>query len=190
MAEDPQTGPVPPQGRPEIGARLAMAFLATIRMILIFPAIAMVLGAGLMILSVCFFEEKALVSLIRILGTLAFAEVMIGTMVGARYLRDGIASRYASPASKAVNPVASCGDEVVLMIEVLLTACGLALLVWIPAEISRMRNMGFMWPCCWAILGGSAMWARHMVLKWIRHRSVSPDTDPCSTPGTPPSGAP
>ena len=190
MAEDPQPGPVSLQRRQAIGARLAMGFLGAVRMILIFPAIAMVLGAALMIFSVCFFEEEALVSLIRILGSLAIAEAMIATLVGARYLRDGIGSRYASSASQAIDPVASCRDEVVLMIEVLLAACGLALLVWIPAEISRMRDMGFMWPLCWAILGASALWARHVVLKWIRHRSLIPDTDPCSTLGTPPSDEP
>jgi hypothetical protein len=190
MAEDPQPGPVSLQRRPAIGERLAVVFLGVLRMVLIFPAIAMVLGAALMIFSVCFYEEEALISLIRILGTLAFAEVMMATAAGARYLSDGILCRCESPASRASDPLAAFNHEVVLMIEIVLTASGLALLVWIPAEISRMRDLGILWPLSWAIIGGAALRARHMVLKSIRQRTFTPDTDPCSTLGTPPSGEP
>jgi hypothetical protein len=190
MAEDLQTGPVPPQRRPAIGARLAMGFLAVVRVFLFFPAIAMVLAAAVMILAVCFFEEDVSISLIRILGTIAFAEVMIGAAVGAKYLRDEILSRYAKSAAELLDPVSTCGHEVVLMIEIVLTACGLALLLWIPAEISRMRDIGIVWPLTWAVIGGSALFARHLLVKWLDRRSLIADTYPCSTPGTPPSGEP
>jgi hypothetical protein len=190
MAEDPRPGPAPPQGRPAIGARLAMGFLAVVRMALIFPAIASLIAVVIMIFTVCFFEEEVWISVGRILFTLGFAELMIATAAGAKYLRDGILCRYESPTSRASDPLAACSHEAVLMIEVVLTVSGLALLLWIPAEISRMRNMGVLWPLSWAIIGGAAFWARHIVLKWIGHRSPIPDTDPCSTPGTPPSGEP
>ena len=190
MAENPQPGPVPPQGRPATGERLAMGFLAVVRMFLFFPAIAMVLAAAVMILAVCFFEEEVSISLIRILGTIAIAEVMIGAAVGAKYLRDEILSRYANSAADWLDPVATCGHEVVLMIEIVLTACGLALILWIPAEISRMRDMGLVWPLTWAVIGGSALWARHLLVTWLERRSLIPGTGPCSTPGTPPSGEP
>jgi hypothetical protein len=190
MAEDPQTGPVPPQGRPAIGARLAMLFLAGVRFALIFPAIASLIAVAIMIFTVCFFEEEVWFSVGRILFTLAFAEVMIATAAGAKYLRDGIICRYESPSFRGCDPLAACSQEAVMMIEIVVTVSGLALLLWIPAEISRMRNMGVLWPLSWAIIGGAAIWSRHMVLRWIRHRSVSPDTDPCSMPGTPPSGEP
>lgn len=190
MAEDPQTGPVPPQGRPVIGARLAMMFLAGWRTFLVFSSVPLLVAVAIMVFTVCFVEEDVRISILRILGTLAVAETMIGVSVGAEYLRDCIRARYEQPGEGGRDALASSGREVVLMLEIVMLACGLGLLLWIPAEISRMKNMGIIWPLCWAILGGMALWARLVVLKWLKRRAFIPDRDPCSMPGTPPSGEP
>lgn len=190
MAEDPQTGPAPPLGRPAIGVRLTMGFLGVVRAILAFCAVPLFIAVPIMILTVCFLEEDVWTSIIRILVTLALAELMFGASVGAEYLWDCLRSSCEQSGEGGRDALASSGREVVLMFEIVLLACGLALLLWIPAEIGRLRNLGVVWPVCWLILGWAALWARLSVLKWLNRRTLIPDTNPCSTLGTPPSGEP
>ena len=190
MAEDPHPGPVSSKRRPAIGARLAMGFLAAVRTLLFLPAVALLLAALVVMLTVCFVDEPVWPLMLWILLTLGAAEVLIATAVGARWLEDVFRARYVGPGGNRPDPMESAGRLVVMMIEIVLLLAGFALLLWIPAEISRARTMGAAWPGLWLLMGLLAWWARGEVNKWLARRAVSRDTDPCSTLGTPPSGGP
>lgn len=190
MAEDPQPGPVPPQRRPAIGARLAMAFLGVMRTFLLFPAMFLAIcGVGLLC-TVCFVEGPVLQFIAMQAAVLAAAELVLATAVGAKWIEDQIRLRLDPAADGVSDPTDSAGHLVVLMIEVVLLFSGAALVLWIPAEISRGDNLGPAWPAFWATTGAVAWWTRRKVLEWFRHRAATLDTNPYSTPGTPPSGAP
>ena len=190
MAEDPQTGPVPPEGRPAIGARLAMGFLAVVRTFLVFPAMLLaVWGVGLLF-AVCFVEAPVFQFLVMQVGVLAATELVFATAVGAKWIEDQIRLRSNPAADGMPDPTDSAGHLVVLMIEVLLLFSGAALLLWIPAELGREQNLGPAWPAFWITTGALAWWGRRQLLEWFRRRAITPDTGPCSTPETPPSGEP
>lgn len=190
MAEDPQPGPGPPERRPAIGARLAMLFLGVIRTFLLFPAMFLALwGVGLLF-TVCFVEAPVFQFIVMQVGVLAAAELVFAMAVGAKWIGDQMRLRLDPAADGMPDPTDSAGHLVVLMIEVVLLFSGAALLLWIPAELSREDNLGPAWPAFWATAGALAWWARRQVLDCFRRRAVTPDTSPCSTPGTPPSGEP
>ncbi len=167
-----------------------MGFLAGVRALLFLPAVALVLAALVVMLTVCFVEEPVWPLMLWILLTLGAAEVLIAMAVGARWLEDVFRARHVDPGRNRPDPMESAGHLVVMMIEIVLLLSGFALLLWIPAEISRARSMGAAWPGLWLLMGGLAWWARREVNKWLARRAVSPDTDPCSTLGTPPSSEP
>ena len=190
MAEDPRPGPAPPQGRPAIGARLAMLFLAVVGTLFVLIAAVLLLAALVVMLTVCFVDEPVWPLMLWILLTLGAAEVLIATAVGARWLEDVFRARYVGPGGNRPDPMESAGHLVVMMIEIVLLLSGFALLLWIPAEISRGRSMGAAWPGLWLLMGGLAWWSRGEVNKWLARRAVSRDSGPCSTPETPPSDGP
>jgi hypothetical protein len=190
MAEDPQPGPVSLQRRPAIGERLAMGFLGTLRTLLFFPAVGLFLAALVVMLTVCFVEEPLWPSILWFFITLGAAELLIAMAAGAKWIEDVIRARRDDPDGKMADPLETAGQLVVMMIEIVLVLSGFALLLWIPAEISRERDLGVAWPALWLLVGGLAWWARREVTKRLERRAVSPDTDPCSTPEIPPSGEP
>ncbi len=190
MAEDPQPGPVPPERRPAIGARLAMTFLGVMRTFLIIPAMLLALFGGGMLFAVCFVEDPVVELIALQVVALAAAELVFATAVGAKWIEDQIRLRSDPAAAGMPDPTDSAGHLVVLMIEVVLLFSGASLLIWIPAEITREDNLGPAWPAFWATTGALAWWARRQVLEWFRRRAVILDTDHCSTPGIPPSGEP
>lgn len=190
MAADPQPGFVPSQGRQAIGVRLTLGFLAVVRTLLFLPAVALFLAALVVILTVCFVEEPVWPSMLWFFLTLGAAELLIALAVGTKWIEDVIRARREDFDRRGPDPVESAGYLVVVMIEIVLVLSGFALLLWIPAEISRVRSMGLAWPGLWMLLGGLAWWARRELAKCLERRAVSRDTDPCSMPGTPPSGEP
>ncbi len=190
MAEDPQPGPVSPQRRPAIGARLAMGFLAVVRTILVFLAGAVLMPTFLFIVVGCFSGGSARSMIAIPFGSLVIAELLIAMAVGAKWIKEVIHVRHQHPGGGGPDPLKPVGHQVVMMTEVVMFVSAFCLIVWIPAEIARIRNMGIAWPVCWAVVGGAAFWARRLVSKWIERRSLIPDTDPCSTLGTPPSSEP
>ena len=190
MAEDPQTGPVPSQGRPATGARLAMAFLGVMRTFLIFPAmLLLLLGMGLM-LAVYFVEGPVLHAIAGLVVVLASAEAVIATAVGAKWIEDTIRNRYEHPDGSGPDPSVSAGYLVVMMLEIILFFSGFSLLLWIPAEFNRAGNLGLAWPVFWSITAGLAWWGLREVLKRIGQRQATRHRVPGLTPGTPPSGEP
>ena len=188
MAEDPQPGPVSLQRRPAIGERLAIGFLALVRMLL-------VLIVGILLIAMLFIVAAVFVRvevggewIIQMVAMLAVTGLLIAMAGGARWIESGIRVRY--PELMARGPAESAGDEVVNLLDFLLILAGIAVVLWIPAKVSRTGAVGVEWLAFWLVVGRLAWWARREVRKRLERRAVSPDTDPCSTPGTPPSGEP
>lgn len=167
-----------------------MGFLGALRTLLFFPAVGLFLAALVVMLAVCFVEEPVWPSIVWLFISLGAAELLIAMAAGARWIEDVIRARREAPDERLADPMQSAGQLVVMMIEIVLVLSGFGLLLWIPAEVSRERNLGVAWPSLWMLVGGLAWWARREATKRLERRAVSPDTDPCSTPGIPPSGAP
>lgn len=167
-----------------------MGLLGAVRTILVFPAVAFLVGTLTLVTVGCFVVESVWKLSAVVFGSLVITEILIAVAAGARWIEDVIGVRHDDPGGGGPDPLKQVGHQVVMMMEILLFVSCFSLIVWIPAEISRIRNIGLAWPVCWAILGGAAFWVRRMVLNWIDCRSPIPDTDPCSTPGIPPSGEP
>lgn len=167
-----------------------MLFLAAVRTLLFLPAVALFLASLVVMLTVCFVEEPVWPSILWFFISLGAAELLIAMAAGAKWIEDMIRARREDPDQKMADPMESAGQLVVMMIEIVLLLSGFALLLWIPAEISRERSLGVAWPSLWLLVGGLAWWARREVTKRLERRAVSPDTGPCWTPGTPPSGVP
>ncbi len=190
MAEDPQPGPVSSQGRPAIGARLAMGFLAVVGTLFVLIAAVLLAGVLVFVLVVLFAEESVLVLIIRLFGMLAVAGIFVAMAAGAKWVEGVIRERYEYPGGGGPDPAVSAGEQVVMMLDTVVLLSGFSLVVWIPAEISGMRNIGLAWPAFWLLGGGLAWWARREISKRLTNRALSRDRGPCSTPGTPPSGEP
>jgi hypothetical protein len=191
MAEDLQTGPESSKMRPAIGARLAMICLAA--MAALFVLIAAVLLAGVLVLVVLAFVlvDGAVVALIlRLSGMLALAGMLVAMGAGAKWVEGLIRERYEYPGGGGPDPVASGCQQVVMMLDIVVVLSGFSLVVWIPAEISGMSDVGFAWPAFWLLVGGLCLWGQREISKRLTDRALSRDRGPCSTPGTPPSGEP
>jgi hypothetical protein len=190
MAEDPQPGPVSLQRRPAIGERLAMGFLAVVRMVLVLMAALCLVAMLFVVAVVCTGvapDDNWFIFLVTLLAVTGVLIVMVG---GARWIETTIRSRNEGTCGRGDDPTESAGKEVVLQLDLLLILFGFALAIWIPAQISGIGNGGVEWLAFWLVVGRLAWWARREVTKRLERRAVSPDTDPCSTPEIPPSGEP
>ena len=167
-----------------------MGFLAAVRTFWFFPRWLFCWRTLTLVTVGCFVVESVWKLSAVVFGSLVITEILIAVAAGARWIEDVIGVRHDDPGGGGPDPLKQVGHQVVMMMEILLFVSCFSLIVWIPAEISRIRNIGLAWPVCWAIIGGLAWWARGEVNKWLARRAVSRDTDPCSTLGTPPSGGP
>ena len=191
MAEDPQPGPVSSRRRPAIGERLAILFLAAVGTL--FVLIAAVLLAGVLVVVVLAFvlvDGSVVALILRLSGMLAVAGMLVAMGAGAKWVEAVIRERYDYPGGDGPDPALPAGQQVVMMLDIVVVLSGFSLVVWIPAEISGMSDIGFAWPGFWLLVGGLCLWGQREISKRLTDRALSRDRGPCSTPGTPPSGEP
>lgn len=190
MAEDPQPGPVSLQRRPAIGERLAVGFLAVVRVVLVLIGALALVAMLFFVVGVCVGIEPDDDWFIYLVALLAVTGVLIVMIGGARWIEITIRSRNEGTIGRGEGPADGAGKEVMYQLDFLLILSGFASVIWIPAQISGIGTVGVEWLAFWLVVGRLVWWARREIKKRLERRAVSPDTDPCSTPGTPPSGEP
>jgi hypothetical protein len=190
MAEDPQTGPVPPQGRPAIGERLAMFFLAVVGTLLVLMAAVLLAGVLVILVLIFFVEESGLEAVPPLLAMMVFAVLLTSMAAGAKWIEGVIRQRHTYPSVGGRDPAVAAGQQVAMMLEIVFVLSGFGVVVWIPAEVSGMKVIGVGWPASWLVVGGLAWWGQREISKRLTDRALSWDRGPCSRPGTPPSGEP
>ncbi len=190
MAEDPQPGPASIQRRPAIGARLAMLFLAVVGTLFVLIAAVLLAAVLVIVLTVFFVEESVLALIIRLFGMLAVAGMLVAVAAGAKWVEAVIRERYEYPGGGGPDPAVAAGEQMVMMLDIVVVLSGFSLVVWIPAEISGMRDIGLAWPAFWLLVGGLSWWGQREISKRLTDRALSRDRGPCSTPETPPSSEP
>jgi len=190
MAEDPQPGPEPLQRRPAIGARLALLFLAVVGTFFIILAAVLLAGVLVILVLIFYIADSGLKAIPHLIAMMLVAGLLTTMAAGAKWIEGMIRQRHHQPHGAGLDPAVAAGQQMMMMLEIVLILSGLGVVVWIPAQISGMKVIGVGWPAFWLLVGGLSWWGQREISKRLTDRALSRDRVPCSTPGTPPSGEP
>jgi len=167
-----------------------MLFLAVVGTLFVLIAAVLLAGVLVILVLIFFVEESGLEAIPPLLAMMVLAVLLATMAAGAKWIEGLIRQRHSNPGGRGPDSAVAAGQQVVMMLEIVLVLSGFGVVVWIPAEMSGMKVIGVGWPAFWLLVGALSWWGQREISKRLTERSLSRDRGPCSTPGTPPSGEP